>query len=147
MERSSDVRTRRWTRSPRGEILGVATGLAEWRGFPPSTTRLLVFLSVMFTGFFPGSIIYLIAAIILPMQTPADVISRNEWFKAESRRSSRRGHEYEDATYTEAGKEEKSTEDLRAEYENLKKKVEEMEGQIFDREKDWDARFNNEDKS
>ena len=26
--------------------------------------------------------------------------------------------------------------------ENLKKKVEEMENEMFDKEKDWDARFN-----
>ena len=35
-----EIRTRRWTRSPRGCILGVATGLAEWRGLPINLTRL-----------------------------------------------------------------------------------------------------------
>ena len=44
------IRTKRWTRSPRGQVLGVATGLAEWRGFPPDITRLVVFLLFIFTA-------------------------------------------------------------------------------------------------
>ena len=55
-----------------------------------------------------------------------------------------KGHIYkdaEDATFYES-KNEKSNDDLRAEYETLKKKVEEMENEMFDKERDWDARFN-----
>ena len=66
--------TRRWTRSPRGEIFGVATGLAEWRDLPPAMTRLIVFLIIIFTGVFPGIVIYLLLAAILPKQTDADII-------------------------------------------------------------------------
>lgn len=146
MESASSIRTDRWTRSPRGEVLGVATGLAEWRGFPPNFTRITVFLIICFTGFIPGLIIYLIAAIILPLQSDEDIISDGEWTRAERKRYSRKSSKYEDASFKDAGKGEKSTEDLKKEYENLKKKVEEMESQVFDREKDWDARFKNEEK-
>lgn len=147
MESASSIRTYRWTRSPRGEILGVATGLAEWRGFPPGLTRLTVFLIILFTGVFPGTIVYLICAVILPLQTSYDVISDYEgWAKRERNKHTRHNARYEDASYRETNKEEKSTEDLKREYENLKKKVEEMESQVFDREKDWDARFNSGEK-
>ena len=45
--------TKRWYRSPRGKILGVATGLAEWRDLPADPVRLIVFFAILFTGFFP----------------------------------------------------------------------------------------------
>ena len=60
--------TDRWMRSPRGKILGVATGLAEWRDLPPEPVRLIVFFTILFTGFFPGAIIYLALALFLPSQ-------------------------------------------------------------------------------
>lgn len=139
----NEVLTKRWTRSPRGEILGVATGLAEWRGFPASTTRMLVFLAIMFTGFFPGCLVYLVIAIILPPQTESDLVSTSEWYDSYSGRR-RRHKEYEDASFSDVH--EKSTADLKKEYEDLKKKVEDMENEMFNREKDWDNRFNAEDR-
>ena len=72
------VRTKRWTRSPRGEIFGVATGLAEWRELPPGTTRIIVYLIRLFTGVFPGAVIYLVLAAILPKQREEDIISEGE---------------------------------------------------------------------
>ncbi len=69
-----EIRTRRWTRSPRGCVLGVATGLAEWRGLPINLTRLLVLLLVCCTSFIPGLIIYLVVALLLPEQTDDDII-------------------------------------------------------------------------
>ena len=95
-----EIRTRRWTRSPRGCVLGVATGLAEWRGLPINLTRLLVLLLICSTSFVPGVIIYLVVALLLPEQTSDDVIR-----------------------------------------ENLKRKVEGMENDLFDKEKEWDAHF------
>ena len=72
-----EIRTRRWTRSPRGCILGVATGLAEWRGLPINLTRLLVLLLAISTSFFPVMIIYLIVALLLPEQRREDIIRDN----------------------------------------------------------------------
>ena len=73
------VRTSRWTRSPRGIIFGVVTGLAEWRGLPVDTTRLVVALIAVFTAVFPVCIIYLLLAVILPEQTEKDILSSDEW--------------------------------------------------------------------
>ncbi len=132
--------TKRWTRSPRGEVFGVVAGFAEWRDLPVKETRLIVFLIMIFTSIFPGLIIYLLLALILPMQTEDDVISSYEP-RSFSQRKSRKKADVEDAVF-----EEKSTEDLKREYEELKRKVEEMESDMFDKEKDWDERFNNGDK-
>ena len=131
-----ETRTRRWTRSPRGKLFGVVTGLAEWRGLPPDTTRLIVFLITVFTAVFPAAIIYLLLAVILPEQTPDDIISGDRYTR--STKSSFRREYAEDATFRE-----KRDDDLEKEYENLKKKVETMENDIYDKEKDWDNRFKN----
>lgn len=133
------VRTRTWTRSPRGPFLGVTTGLAEWRGLPVDTTRLIVFLILVCTGFFPGLFIYMLLALVLPEQKARDIESddgdydRYEDFfsrKANRRREYSQYHAHE------------SDEDLRRKYEELKKKVEDLESQVVDREQDWDNRFN-----
>ena len=121
-----EIRTRRWTRSPRGCVLGVATGLAEWRGLPINLTRLLVLLLVCCTSFVPGLIIYLVVALLLPEQTDDDII----------REGSNR-YSY----YTSYRKREKEDDDLKRRYENLKRKVEGMENDLFDKEKEWDAHF------
>lgn len=141
------VRTRRWTRSPRGTFLGVATGLAEWRALPVDATKLIVFLLSVCSGF--GIFVYFGLAVLLPMQTKADIIDSDEWeSNYNDFRYQRRGRRpyAEDASFREAKASRKSDEDLEKEYEELKKKVEKMESDIFDKEKSWDARFKDETK-
>lgn len=143
------MKTRTWTRSPRGQFLGVATGLAEWRDLPAQPVRLIIFFTILFTGFFPGAVIYLIAALILPAQKPSDIISDDDTFSykkyksSNERNSNNYRREAQDAEYRDANY--KSNEELKREYEELKRKVEEMESSMFDKEKDWEERFN-EDK-
>lgn len=124
--------TDRWMRSPRGKILGVATGLAEWRDLPPEPVRLIVFFTILFTGFFPGALIYLALALFLPAQKEGDYRpgAGGRW-----------EHVYRDAQDARCADAHKSTEDLKAEYEELKRKVEAMESEMFDKEKEWDERF------
>ncbi|MFA7167522.1 MAG: PspC domain-containing protein [Sphaerochaetaceae bacterium] len=110
--------TNRWYRSPRGKIFGLCTGLAEWRDLDPKMVRMIVALTVLFTGFFPGAIIYLILSLVIPMQPDG-------------------------YRYTEED-EEPSDDELKRKYDNLKKKVETMESEMFDKERDWDDRFNTE---
>lgn len=138
------VRTRRWTRSPRGIIFGVVTGLAEWRGLPADKTRLIVLLITVFTAIFPVAAIYLALAVILPEQSERDIVSSCGWTEStentdytERRKKRFRTSDVEDAVFRE-----KDESDLEKEYEELKKKVEAMENDIFDKEKDWDNRFN-----
>ncbi len=135
------IRTSRWTRSPRGRIFGVVTGLAEWRGLNPDMLRTIVFIITIFSGIVPGAIIYLILSLILPEQSEDDIVCTDDWRRTEARytrRSNFNRRDAEDVQYKE-----KSDEDLNKEYENLKRKVESMENDIFDKEKDWDNRFKN----
>jgi len=108
--------TNRWYRSPRGKIFGLCTGLAEWRDLDPHMVRVIVFLTVLFTGFFPGAVIYLILSLVVPMNPGASASSARD--------------------------DEPSDEELRHHYEDLKHKVENMENDMFDKERDWDNRFN-----
>lgn len=109
------MRTKRWTRSPNGKLLGVVTGFAEWRGFPVNTTRLLFLILALCTEIFPGLIIYLILALVLPVQKDSDWID----------------DKIEDAEFKEADNG----------YEDIKRKSEKAEKDFFDKERDWDERF------
>jgi len=111
--------TKRLYRSPRGKIFGVCTGLAEWRDLPADPVRLIVFLVVLATGIFPGALIYLLAALIIPMNPEGS---------------------YDSTIYSNDAPD-SSEEELKAEYERLKRKVEKMESEMFNKERDWDDRF------
>lgn len=113
--------TKKLYRSPRGKIFGVCTGLAEWRDLPADPVRLIVFLVVLATGVFPGALIYLAAALLIPMN-PESSYSSNSTIYSE-----------DEPKQSEA--------ELKAEYERLKRKVEKMESEMFNKERDWDDRF------
>lgn len=53
---------------PRGDrvFAGVCSGLARNAGMDVSLMRLLCALAIFFTGIFPGLIIYIVAALIIP---------------------------------------------------------------------------------
>ncbi|OPL12053.1 MAG: hypothetical protein AVO34_02255 [Firmicutes bacterium ML8_F2] len=56
-------------RSEQNKILaGVMGGLGDYTGVDPVILRLLLVLLTVFTGFFPGVIAYLTAAIIIPKE-------------------------------------------------------------------------------
>ncbi|AEV29836.1 putative stress-responsive transcriptional regulator [Sphaerochaeta pleomorpha str. Grapes] len=112
--------TKKLYRSPRGKIFGVCAGLAEWRDLPVEPVRWIVLITILVTGFFPGAVLYLLAALIIPMN-PADSV-------------------YENGQHT-ADDDPRSDEDLQSEYERLKRKVEKMENDIFNKERDWEDRF------
>jgi len=115
--------TKQLYRSPRGKIFGVATGLAEWRDLPADPVRLIVFLSILFTGFFPGALIYLAAALIIPMNPELGSETHHHHHY----------HRQDDDSVSDS--------ELKARYEKLKRKVEKMESEILNKERDWDQRF------
>lgn len=116
---------RRYTKN--AKIFGVCSGLAIWADLDIDKFRLIAFLVVLFTGFFPGAVIYLILALLIP--------AADEYDSYYSRRHN--GSPYRDDD------DDRSNDDLKDEYEELKRKVEDMESSLFDKEKDWDQRFNN----
>lgn len=122
--------TNKLYRSRRGKIFGVCQGIADWRDLPVDLLRAIVAVSILVTGIFPGIIIYALVALFLPLEPGY-------------------GTYYEESEQN--GKEEKSRytrtrEDLRETFDRLKRKVEGMEEQIFDKEHDWDQRFHEEPK-
>eukprot|EP01156_Anaeramoeba_ignava_P017684 Anaeramoba_ignava/a89814_60.p4 GENE.a89814_60~~a89814_60.p4 ORF type:complete len:123 (-),score=23.68 a89814_60:892-1260(-) len=107
-------------------LFGVCSGIARWADLDVRTFQIFAFLIVLFTGFFPGAVIYIVLALVIPAEDSTTTFYDK--------------YEKEDDPYSE-----KTTEELRKEYEELKKKVEAMENDMFDKEKDWDQRFQ-EDK-
>lgn len=123
---SKDIRKiRRYNQ--RGKIFGVCAGIAIWADLEVEKFQTIVFLVVLFTGFIPGAIIYLILSLIIPAY---DSTSSSHGYDRYSN-----NHPYEDTD------DDRSNDELKAEYENLKHKVEEMENEMFDKERDWDKRF------
>ncbi len=122
---------KRLYRSRRGEVFGVCQGVADWRDLPVGPIRLAVILLAVFTGFAPVIVIYLLAALVIP---------------AEPRGSEKRFYE-DDEDISSRYKENRSrtVNDLKREFDNLKRKVSGMEGKIFDeqrdKEKEWEERF------
>lgn len=65
---------KRLFRSEKNKVLaGVCGGLGEYLGIDPVVLRLLWALIVVFTGFFPGILLYVIAIFLVPKEG-----SRNE---------------------------------------------------------------------
>lgn len=110
-------------RSRNGKVFGVCQGFADWKDLPADTLRLIVGISILVTGIFPGIFIYAIVAFFLPLE-PASQASRASFYEKEE-------------TYRES-----STKDfLHETFERLKRKVEDMEESVFNKERDWDKRF------
>lgn len=115
-------------RSRKGEIFGVCQGIADWKDLPVGPIRLAVILLALSTGFAPIIIIYLLAALVVPAEPEG------------------RFRDYEEDISSRYRENRSSTvNDLKREFDNLKRKVTGMEGKIFDEqrdtEKDWERRF------
>lgn len=54
------------TKSKNKVFLGVCGGIADYLGVDPTMIRLITVVLLAFTGFFPITIIYLVAAVIMP---------------------------------------------------------------------------------
>jgi len=130
---------RKLYRSRHGELFGVCQGIADWRDLPVGPIRLIVILLAVFSGFIPVLLIYILAALILPVEPGGS--------------SSRRSEFYDDDIGTRYKKSRtKTAEDLKREFENLKSKVSGMESKVFDKErgksadkeKEWEERFKKE---
>jgi len=120
--------TKRLYRSRKGQIFGVCQGIADWRDLPVDTLRVIVALAILVTGVFPGLVIYGLLGLLLPLE-PGYGTTYGDDYEKERRR---------ERTY---GRTTTTKEDLRSTFESLKRKVEGMEEEIFDKERDWDQRF------
>ena len=49
-------------------IAGVCGGLAQWLGWDPTAVRILYVLVSIFSAAFPGLLVYIILAIVMPSE-------------------------------------------------------------------------------
>ena len=49
-------------------IAGVCGGLAKWLGWDPTAVRVIYVLASIFSAPFPGTIVYIILALIMPVE-------------------------------------------------------------------------------
>jgi phage shock protein C len=49
-------------------IAGVCGGLAQWLGWDPTAVRVLYVLLSIFSAGFPGTLVYIILAIVMPLE-------------------------------------------------------------------------------
>lgn len=54
------------TKSSNKQLAGVCTGIAEYFGWEVTLTRILYVVLSIFTGSFPGIILYIILMVIMP---------------------------------------------------------------------------------
>lgn len=107
-------------RSSRGSIFGICQGLADWADLPVHFVRLFTIIAFFATGFFPVGLIYFAAAFLLPKE-PTSFHKEDDFSSKGSRFDSVKG-----------------------DFEDLKERVKNMEGRVFDKERDWDERFRKE---
>ncbi|MEX2054574.1 MAG: PspC domain-containing protein [Candidatus Andersenbacteria bacterium] len=55
-------------------LAGVCGGLGEYSGIDPVVIRLIWALVVVFTGFVPGVLVYIIAIFLIPLDTKATTL-------------------------------------------------------------------------
>lgn len=119
-------RNARLYRSKRGMIFGVCQGIADWKGINAGYIRLALVVLTVFTGFFPFGLLYLVAAVFMPLK-PA----------YRERHSYRRSH-IKRGFY-----------DMKQEFEDLASRFNGMDRPSTSsgttsssrRERDWDSRF------
>lgn len=110
-------------RSSNGKIMGVCAGVASWLRVDIGLVRLGVIIA-FFMSAGTVSIIYFALGIFLPFDEGSESVY-NEY----------RGKR----SYRKSGV---TVEDVKHEFDNLKSRVSKMENSVFNKERDWDERFN-----
>ena len=118
--------TQRLYRSRYGKVFGVCQGIADWKDLPVDTLRLIVGVSILITGIFPGILIYALVALLLPVEP----------YRQRGRAREEREQSASRESYGET---------LNETFERLKRKVEDMEENVFNREREWDRKFHEDD--
>jgi phage shock protein C len=112
-------------RSRNGAFAGVCRGLAEYFDFSVFWLRLLALLVVLFSGIWPGLIVYFIAALVMKPEPVRPFSSKAEEDFYDDYVSSR---------YNAARR-------LKRRYNNLDRRIRRMEDTVTGREYDWDRKM------
>lgn len=108
-------------------FLGVCSGFAKWRDIPVTLVRFGVIMLAVFTGFFPVLLGYIVLGLIL---------------ETEPQYKDNQG--YRDFSQSYKENKENVADNIRNEYESIKRRVSRMENDAINREEDWEDRFRRE---
>jgi phage shock protein C len=112
-------------RSRNGAILGVCKGLADYMDFSVFWTRVIVLVSTLFTGIWPGIGLYFLAGLlmkpepVLPLESEDD----REFY-----------HSY-------TGSRTMAVQRLKRMFDNLDRRIQRMEDIVTARDFDWERRL------
>lgn len=129
-------------RSPNGKFMGVCAGLSNWLRVDVSLIRIAFVIGLFMTG---GTliVIYIALGIFLPIDDYDDSESVFSRMKDEFSNDMNRGSSKYRKEYRSSKKGRPFTvSDVKDEFDNLKSRVSKMEDSVFNKEKDWDERFN-----
>ncbi len=108
---------RSFHRSRQGAVFGVCRGLASFFEFPVFWVRLFCALLIVFTGFWPGLILYLLAALLMKPEPVAGAGPTGPPPPGPSR------------------------DDFRSRLADLERRIRAMEDRVTSREFDWERRL------
>lgn len=120
-------------RSANGKIMGVCQGLANWLRMDVGLIRLGVIIATAMTG---GAIlfVYFALGIFLPIDDEVEPDSIFNKFRDDSYKGRKDRNYGRRRGFTVS--------DVKDEFDNLKSRVSKMEDSVFNKERDWDERFN-----
>jgi phage shock protein C len=113
-------------RSRDGIFLGVCRGIGEYFDFSVFWTRVIVLVLLFFTGFWPITALYFVAALLMKPEPVVPIQSNDQQEFYDSYIYSRKA----------------AIERLKRRYDNLERRIRRMEHTVTSKEFDWDRRLN-----
>lgn len=113
-------------RSRDGILLGVCRGIGEYFDFSVFWTRVIALVLFFFTGFWPITALYFVAALLMKPEPVVPIQSNDQQEFYDSYIYSRKG----------------AIERLKRRYDNLERRIRRMEHTVTSKEFDWDRRLN-----
>ena len=113
-------------RSRNGVLLGVCRGISEYYDFSIFWVRAIMLTLLIFTGFWPFGVLYVIAALLMKPKPVIPLVTDDEREFYDSYVHSRTG----------------ATGRLKRRYENIEKRIRRMEDIVTSREFDFERRLN-----
>jgi phage shock protein C len=113
-------------RSRNGVILGVIRGIAEYFDFSVFWARVIAVILLFFSGFWPITALYFIAALLMKPEPVLPLHSDDEEEFYDSYVHSRKG----------------AVDRIKRRYDNLERRIRRMEHAVTSREYDWEQRLN-----
>ena len=113
-------------RSRNGIILGVCGGIAEYFDFSVFWLRSILVIFLVFSGFWPLTVLYFLAALLMKPAPVIPIHSNDEQEFYDSFIHSRKA----------------ATDRLKRRYENLERRIQRMEHIVTAPEFDWEQRLN-----